>query len=87
MPGNPHLIRADQAKIIGMDEMLAMANQIDYIKLDSSEPIGVIDKMVVTKDKIFILDAYAAQQIFVFDKTGKLLFRIKNKGRGAERIP
>lgn len=38
--------------------------------------------MIVTKDKIYILDCYTAQQIFVFDKTGNLLFRIKNKGRG-----
>lgn len=81
-PNFPHPIRADNAKTIGIAEMLTMIDQIDYIKLDSSEPIGVIDKMIVTKDKIFILDAYVAQQIFVFNKTGKLLFRIKNKGRG-----
>ena len=52
----PHLIRTDNAKIIGTDEMLDMVKSIDYIKLDSSEPIGVIDKMIVTKDKIYILD-------------------------------
>ena len=78
----PHPIRADNARVIGMDEMLDMVKSIDYIKLDSSGPIGVIDKMIVTNDKIFIMDSFAAQQIFVFDKTGKLLFRIKNKGRG-----
>ena len=76
------LIRADKAKIISTAELLDMVEQVDYIKLDSSEPIGEISKMVVTKDKIFILDAHIAQQIFVFDKKGKLLFRIKNKGRG-----
>ena len=59
-----------------------MIQSIDYIKLDSSEPMGPINKMVVTNDKIFIMDSFAAQQIFVFDKTGKLLYRIKNKGRG-----
>ena len=78
----PHPIRADNARIIGMDEMLDRFKSIDYIKLDSSEPVGVINKMIVTKDKIFILDAYVAQQIFVFSKMGKLLYRIKNKGRG-----
>ena len=78
----PHPIRADNARVIGMDEMLDMVKSIDYIKLDSSEPVGVINKMIVTKDKIFILDAYVAQQIFVFSKMGKLLYRIKNKGRG-----
>ena len=78
----PHPIRADNARIIGMDEMLDRVKSIDYIKLDSSEPVGVINKMIVTNDKIFILDAYVAQQIFVFSKMGKLLYRIKNKGRG-----
>lgn len=82
MPGTPHPIRADNAKIISTAELLDMVEQVDYIKLDSSEPIGEISKMVVTRDKIFILDAHIAQQIFVFNKTGKLLFRIKNKGRG-----
>ncbi len=82
MPDTPLLIRADNAKIISTAELLDMVEQVDYIKLDSSEPIGEISKMVVTGDKIFILDAHIAQQIFVFNKTGKLLFRIKNKGRG-----
>ena len=82
MPGTPHPIRADNARIIGMDEMLDRVKSIDYIKLDSSDPIGTINKMIVTNDKIFIMDAHIAQRIFVFDKTGKLLFRIKNKGRG-----
>ena len=81
-PGSPHLIRADMAKTIDTKKLLDMIQSIDYIKLDSSEPIGEISKMVVTRDKIFILDAHIAQQIFVFNKTGKLLFRIKNKGRG-----
>ena len=80
--GTPHPIRADNARIIGMDEMLDRVKSIDYIKLDSSDPIGTINKMIVTNDKIFIMDAHVAQRIFVFDKTGKLLFRIKNKGRG-----
>ena len=52
--GTPHPIRADNARIIGMDEMLDRVKSIEYIKLDSSEPIGVIDKMIVTKDKIYI---------------------------------
>ena len=82
MPDTPLLIRADNAKIISTAELLDMVEQVDYIKLDSSEPIGEISKMVVTGDKIFILDAHIAQQIVVFNKTGKLLFRIKNKGRG-----
>lgn len=79
---SPHLIRTDHAKSITTEELIGMLSSVDYIKLDSSEPIGQIDKMIVTKDKILILDSFSAQQIFVFDKTGILLYRIKNKGRG-----
>ena len=79
---SPYLIRTADAKTVSTAELLDMVGQVDYIKLDSSEPIGEITKMIVTENKIFILDAQVAQQIFVFDKTGKLLFRIKNKGRG-----
>lgn len=79
---SPYLIKTDNAKIINTAELLDMVDQIDYIKLDSSEPIGKITKMIVIKDKIFILDSHVAQRVFVFDKTGKLLFQIKNKGRG-----
>lgn len=50
---SPQLIRVDNAKIISTSELLDMVEQVDYIKLDSSEPIGEISKMVVTKDKIF----------------------------------
>ena len=32
------LIRADNAKIISTAELLDMVGQVDYIKLDSSEP-------------------------------------------------
>ena len=62
------LIRAYNANIISTAELLDMVGQVNYIKLDSSEPIGEISKMVVTRDKIFILDAHIAQQIFVFNR-------------------
>lgn len=50
-PGSPHLIRADMAKTIDTKKLLDMIQSIDYIKLDSSEPMGPINKMVVTNDK------------------------------------
>lgn len=79
---SPHRIRADRAKRIFPEELDGMLSWVDYIKLDSSEPIGNIDKMIVTEERIVIMDSYSAQQIFVFDREGKLLFRIKNKGQG-----
>lgn len=80
----PEIIDLTQAKTITNKELDRMVSEIEYIQLDSREPIGTIDKMAVTGDKIFILDASKAQQLFVFDKKGKLLFRIKQQGSGPE---
>lgn len=43
-PDTPHLIRVDQAKLLNTAEMLDMIDSIDYIKLDSSEPMGRLTK-------------------------------------------
>lgn len=78
------VINTDAAIEIDSDELLSMIKRIEYIQLDSSEPIGEVTKMIVTSSKIFILDSFVAEKIFVFDKTGKLLFQINKKGQGPE---
>ena len=80
MPGTPHPIRADNAKIISTAELLDMVRQVDYIKLDSSEPIGVIDKMIVTKDKIYTADLRIRQN-------GQPVVPHQEQRQGAEGIP
>jgi hypothetical protein len=77
-------INTKKSEKIDTDELLAMTKSIDYIQLDSDEPIGEITKMIVTKENIYILDSFVSQQIFAFNKEGKLLFRIHNKGQGPE---
>lgn len=64
------------------NEIVDMIDEVYYIPLDSEELIGEISKMVVTKDKIFILDSHVAQKIIVFDKEGHFLFQIKDQGQG-----
>ena len=85
--GTPHPIRADNARIIGMDEMLDRVKSIEYIKLDSSEPIGVIRQNDRYKrQNLSYWTAYTAQQIFVFEQNGQPVVPHQEQRPGAERI-
>lgn len=82
--GVPERIDVGNAGTIDQEGLLQRVASVEYIPLDSSEPIGNIDKMIVAGGKIYVLDTQVAQQIFVYDRKGKLLFRIKDKGNGPE---
>lgn len=44
--------------------------------------IGEIDKVVVTDDRIYVLDIFLTQSVYVFDKQGKFLHKISRHGQG-----
>jgi hypothetical protein len=62
----------------------------DYLKdvrpivLETKEEsmIGMISKLIVCDDLLFILDKSFAKSLFVFDKNGKFIRKIGNKGAG-----
>lgn len=78
------IINCEKAKEIDTDGFLSMLQRIVYIPLDSKESIGEITKMIVTKDRIFVLDSFVAEKIFVFDNKGHLIFLVQSKGQGPE---
>ena len=43
-----------------------------------------MDKVLVYDNKIYILDAFVAEKVFIFDKRGVLLKTIDNKGQGPD---
>lgn len=57
-----------------------------YIRLETSKNclIGHIDKLIFADHKIFVLDKYISQGVFVFDSDGVFLYRIGNMGKGSE---
>jgi hypothetical protein len=57
---------------------------IQYIPLYTEEPIGVIDKVVIYNEKIYVLDAFKQEKIFIFDMSGKLQKIISDKGQGPQ---
>jgi hypothetical protein len=61
-----------------------IADSLSYIKLatDTSNLIGVIDKIIPLKDRILIVDKDITQTIYIFDKSGKFIRKINKKGRG-----
>ena len=61
-----------------------IADSLSYIKLatDTSNLIGVIDKIIPLKDRILIVDKDITQTIYIFDKSGRFIRKINKKGRG-----
>ena len=82
----PQIINTSEAKDISTKQLTDCISNIDYIALDSEHLIGEIRKMIITESKIYIMDSFLSQQVFVFDKQGKLLFRIDEKGNGPEEF-
>jgi hypothetical protein len=55
---------------------------VKYIPLISKEPIGEFRKIFVYKERIYILDAFIAEKIFIFNMQGKIIRVIDSKGGG-----
>lgn len=78
------IVDIDKAIKVSMDSVTVRLDSISYIPLESSDLIGEMDKVLIYDDKIYILDAYVTEKVFIFDKRGVLLKTIDNKGQGPE---
>jgi hypothetical protein len=65
----------------------SIASSISYIKLvtPDSVKIGMIRRLSLTKDNIFIVDQTSS--IFIFDSEGKFKNKISHVGRGPGEYP
>ncbi len=68
-------------KNLNIDQAIS---EMKYIPLETTDNslIGRIDKIIIDKGQIFILDQHFAKSIFVFDKQGKHSYTINKRGRG-----
>lgn len=81
-------------KVQGLDEADWMSESFEneifkpirYVQLESGDDmlIGKIDKIILNKDRIYILDAWSAESVFVFDRDGNFINKISRKGEGPE---
>lgn len=81
---NYQIIDVDKAIKVNMDSVVVRLDSISYIPLESTDLIGEMDKVLVYDNKIYILDAFVAEKVFIFDKRGVLLKTIDNKGQGPD---
>ena len=77
------IIDVDNYKKMPYSELHKFLKNVKYIPLKSKEPIGVIDVIKIHKGRVFILDAFKSESIFIFDLvTGDLIKKIHDKGQG-----
>lgn len=67
-----------------LDVSVMMKDSIEVIKLETTDSclIGFINKISFTDKYILVSDARVSQKIYLFDKEGKFIRYISNKGSG-----
>jgi hypothetical protein len=83
---NPNVVTIDNEKTetIPYEKLNNMLKDIKYIPLISKEPIGEFRKILVYKEHIYILDAFIAEKIFIFNMKGEIIKIMDYKGGGPE---
>lgn len=78
------IIDGNQLQVIAYEDIDSILEDIEYIPLKSEEPIGMITHLMVYRERIYILDAYRNESIYIFDLSGKLIKIISSKGGGPQ---
>ena len=70
---NPNVITINQEdhETVPYTELRSVLKDVKYIPLVSKEPIGDIAKLLIYKDRIFVLDAFKAEKVFIFNMQGE----------------
>jgi hypothetical protein len=81
---NPDVVTIDneKAEIIPYKDLNNILKTVKYIPLVSKEPIGEFRKILIYKERIYILDAFIAEKIFIFNIKGEIIKIIDSKGGG-----
>jgi hypothetical protein len=81
---NPDVVTIDNenSETIPYEEINNVLKDVKYIPLVSKEPIGEFFKLLIHKERIYILDAFVAEKIFIFNMQGKIIKIIDSKGGG-----
>jgi hypothetical protein len=68
-------------KAINMSEIFS---DIEYVPLESVDKhlIGIINQLIVYKERFYIFDKNQTQSVFCFQQDGKFLFELNKKGQG-----
>jgi len=74
-------LRPDQAKEV---ELSDITNDVEFLRLitDNDVYIGDLTSIQITEDRIYALDTFHSQGLYIFDRKGLLLHTIQNYGEG-----
>lgn len=62
-----------------------LISHLEYIKLeDTRQPIGSIDRLLMTDEYIIIADEMKSKSVFIFNKKGESIAVINRQGRGPQ---
>ena len=80
----PTIIMHPDSCLKSLDISVMMKDSIEVIKLETTDSclIGFINKISFTDKHILVSDARVSQKIYLFDKGGKFIRYISNKGTG-----
>jgi|GEM_PF-1899023 len=80
---NSEIIKIKGSYQDGPVDILPFLDSVKYVKLELTDKsiIGYIQKVVVFKNRIYVLDTQTSS-LFVFDINGKYIFKIANLGQG-----
>jgi hypothetical protein len=78
----PIVVNIDSVRNIS-DEVLKFSN-IRFVPLETTDDclVGVIDKVLIRDNRIYVADYSKAKALFVFDMEGKIIFKIADSGQG-----
>jgi hypothetical protein len=81
---NPDVVTIDNEKseTIPYEKINDVLKDVKYIPLISKEPIGEVFKILIHKKRIYVLDAFIAEKIFIFNMKGEIIKIIDSKGGG-----
>lgn len=72
-------LNPDEIEDVNLSDFVSNA---EFLKLETNKLFGSIEKLVVTENRIYILDAYNSLALYVYNRKGEFLFEIANYGRG-----
>jgi hypothetical protein len=78
------VITVDLDANMGEKNVFDIAASVTMLRLeeDDENPIGFIDKMIITRTRIYILDSQRAKSLFIYDRDGNFKNIIYHVGNG-----
>jgi hypothetical protein len=82
VPSNLTEINTENIIEISYSDLYDKMTDLRYIYLDTEEPVGYINQVMIHKNRIIVVDHSIANKIFIFNMDGHLIKIISDRGGG-----